>query len=740
MASGLRGILASLSIKLSADSAELDRDLEKGKKSVRSWADETASAAGNVGKAMGAAAVAAGAALAAMANKALENMDQQAEFAQRVGASVEQLTRLQYAAKLNGAEQETLNKGLQTLVKNSSEAAQGLGKSVGAFNELGLSAEKLNMLAPDQQFMLLADAMKDVENQNDRTRIAIKLFGDEGAGLVNVLSQGQAGLKAFGDQSDAAGYTVVKSQAEMAQAAGDASDAMQLAFDGAANRIATFLGPTITDVKKSIAEGIPIALDMAQAGFFGLRLVVSDVFDTITAIVGSVAGVITSAILTPIEKITQGLAYALSVLGSDGAADVQAMADNLTAARETADDYALSFTRIGDAWAENKKTYDASIDAMVAEKAARQAQLDATKSATLAVKDFAGANQTKAESDQAAARAAKEAADADKERVKQLQSLKAEGQSLWDGLKTPAEQFAAQMERINFLEEEGAINAVRAANIRDRLMQQQLEQAQSTQNARSALGGISALDAAGEDPMAQAQSEWVGKQAALQWMLEQEQITRDQYNLLNEEATKAHQQNLVDIEAEAAARRAQFENMSAMQKTQFGLQQLQLLTNGIANHNRKAFEVNKAASIGLAIINTAEGATKALAQGGFFGIAMAAAVIASGIAQINTIRAQRYGGGTTPSLAGSTPTYNGVPVTSGNSQNTGEDGGAGMKVTIETTVIGSDPAAVATELNRQLENPGTVRKIITSVREVSKAEQLTVLDPSSRNALDIRAA
>lgn len=56
-----------------------------------------------------------------------------------------------------------------------------------------------------------------------------------------------------------------------------------------------------------------------------------------------------------------------------------------------------------------------------------------------------------------------------------------------------------------------------------------------------------------------------------------------------------------------------------------------------------AFEDSKAAAIASAIINTAEGVTKALAQGGYFGIAMAAIVAATGAVQIAKIQSTTRG-------------------------------------------------------------------------------------------------
>lgn len=58
--------------------------------------------------------------------------------------------------------------------------------------------------------------------------------------------------------------------------------------------------------------------------------------------------------------------------------------------------------------------------------------------------------------------------------------------------------------------------------------------------------------------------------------------------------------------------------------------------------NKTLFNIGKAASLAQSIINTAEGASKALAQGGIVGPALAAAVTAAGAVQIATIQSQTF--------------------------------------------------------------------------------------------------
>lgn len=69
------------------------------------------------------------------------------------------------------------------------------------------------------------------------------------------------------------------------------------------------------------------------------------------------------------------------------------------------------------------------------------------------------------------------------------------------------------------------------------------------------------------------------------------------------------------------------------------------------SHSRKAFEVGKAASYASAIINIAEGVTKALAQGGIFGPVLAGTIVAAGAVQLQSIRAQQFGGGGSAGVA-----------------------------------------------------------------------------------------
>lgn len=87
--------------------------------------------------------------------------------------------------------------------------------------------------------------------------------------------------------------------------------------------------------------------------------------------------------------------------------------------------------------------------------------------------------------------------------------------------------------------------------------------------------------------------------------------------------------------------------------------------------SKEWFAIQKGFNIAQALMNTYEGATKALAQGGFFGIAMAATVIAAGLAQVAMIAAQQPTQSAGNGNAGTGSASRSIPTTQLPGSNTG---------------------------------------------------------------------
>jgi hypothetical protein len=206
----------------------------------------------------GLAAIFAGFVIAGFIHSTIAAGDQINKLHDRLGASTEALSQYQYVAEKTGVSFQTLTLGWQRMTRRISEAAQGTGEATGALRELGLSAEKLNNLAPEQQFESIAKAMAGVSNQADKVRIAMKLFDTDGVALVQTMGEGAAGLQKMREEANLLGRTLSQAQANQLSKAQDAMAKLKAATGGLATTFAVNLAPAITDFVNWLSTtGIP---------------------------------------------------------------------------------------------------------------------------------------------------------------------------------------------------------------------------------------------------------------------------------------------------------------------------------------------------------------------------------------------------------------------------------------------------------------------------------------------------
>lgn len=140
-------------------------------------------------------------------------------------------------------------------------------------------------------------------------------------------------------------------------------------------------------------------------------------------------------------------------------------------------------------------------------------------------------------------------------------------------------------------------------------------------------------------------------------------------------------QTQVDLEAPILDEGALYYAQSWQDRAGSVADNLKDMTAGVARENRAMFEINKAASLASAVVNTAQGVTKALsAYPPPLSFVMAAAQAAAGAAQISAIARSQFGSGVAPSQATTPPT----PVTPvGGGQGAGAGGGGGQLLRVE---------------------------------------------------------
>lgn len=260
------GSAAKISIAIEAQTASLQKGFAEAKGAISSLAGgmSGAVASGMMKANVAIAAVKAGiGAMQGAFNEAMESINrgnQTGLFAQRIGMGVEALQALRYAAEMNGSSMEVLDGALQKMSTQVALAAQGTGEAKAALEQLGFSAQALNGLQPDQQFMAIADAISQMSNQGDRAAAAMKIFGEQGVQLNSVLALGSAGLAEWGAKAEEAGV-INEASVERSMAAAKALKELNIAWTAFKDTIITYVLPAIT----SVIKGFNMMIDGIKA-------------------------------------------------------------------------------------------------------------------------------------------------------------------------------------------------------------------------------------------------------------------------------------------------------------------------------------------------------------------------------------------------------------------------------------------------------------------------------------------
>jgi len=239
----------------------------KGLKSLGNAAAHTAVKVAKIGVAFATAGVAAAAALT---KSSMDSIDVLAKTSDRLGIATNQLAGLQHAASLAGVENKTLEKSLQNLAVGVSDAADGTGVAKDALIELGLNARILEKLPLDQQMLAVADAMKEVQNQTDKVRIATDLFGARGVAVLNMIGGGAENLQTMAAEAEHLGIAISRVDAAQIEDANDAVTRATGVFSGLGNQLAVSFSPLIKTVADDFRQA---ALDNEDFGTIGQRVV-----------------------------------------------------------------------------------------------------------------------------------------------------------------------------------------------------------------------------------------------------------------------------------------------------------------------------------------------------------------------------------------------------------------------------------------------------------------------------------
>ena len=312
------GALSVLTIDLRGNSAHFQKELKKSNSKAKAFAKSVRANSATVVKSLGTIGTVGAVALGAIYKQSSANIDALAKQADKLGVTTQSLAGLQHAADLTGVSSKALNKGLLDMTVKVQDAAKGTGEAKEALKELGLNAQVLAKMSPDEQFKKIAEAMKGVEHHGNKVAIAYDLFGAKGTDLINTLAMGEEGLNKTAKEAELLGLSLNRVDAAKVEAANDAMTRSAGAVSGLGNRITVTLAPYVKGLSDEFYNAALESGGFAEFTTTAMNVVVQAVGYTANVIHGlkAVWQVVKLAAAAAVTGILEGLTWLDSGLTS----------------------------------------------------------------------------------------------------------------------------------------------------------------------------------------------------------------------------------------------------------------------------------------------------------------------------------------------------------------------------------------------------------------------------------------
>jgi hypothetical protein len=232
------------------------------------------------------------------------------DASQRIGASVEVLSELGYAAEQSGADFATLENGMRRMQRTIGDAVDGTQTATDALGKLGLTVADLQGLSPDEQFKLMADRLSQIQDPTLRAAAAMEVFGRSGTMLLPMMQSGARGIEELQREARALGVSMSTEDATAAEAFGDALSAMWKVVKQSAFAIGAALAPSLKQAAEAFTKTVAAIIKWIGEN----RELVAWVFKIAVAVTGAgVALVAIGAAITGVGALFGMLASAVGV-------------------------------------------------------------------------------------------------------------------------------------------------------------------------------------------------------------------------------------------------------------------------------------------------------------------------------------------------------------------------------------------------------------------------------------------
>lgn len=232
------------------------------------------------------------------------------DMSQRTGIGVSSLSELSHAAQMSGTSLDSLESALVKQTRFLGDLQSGSKGAAQTLAQLGLSTDDLAGLSGDQAFLVLADAVSQVDDEVTRTNLAMDVFGKGATELLPMLNAGSAGIEKLRQEARDLGIVMSDEDAASAAEFGDMIDSLWSQLGALTNQVGSALVPTLLQLGQFIQPILTAGIQW---------------IDENAALVVTIAGVATGVavaggVLMTAGVIASGLAAGLGLIVTVGSA------------------------------------------------------------------------------------------------------------------------------------------------------------------------------------------------------------------------------------------------------------------------------------------------------------------------------------------------------------------------------------------------------------------------------------
>jgi hypothetical protein len=232
----------------------VETKLKSSESKIDGFGNQVKNAFGSVGTQIALAGAAAATGFALMIKNAIDTADKLSVVSQQIGVGVEALSTLQYAAKLNDVEFETLTRSLGKFSATVYTASTGTGDVAQKFKQMGIELRDAGGQIKTADVLLLdvANVFQAMPDGVNKTATAMQLFGKSGKDLIPLLNNGAKGISSLQAEAKKLGLEISTNTAQRANEFNDNIDRLKSSVSGVAMRIAEGLIPSLLSLSNAM--------------------------------------------------------------------------------------------------------------------------------------------------------------------------------------------------------------------------------------------------------------------------------------------------------------------------------------------------------------------------------------------------------------------------------------------------------------------------------------------------------